>query len=111
MVSILDGYGSTLLNTMRNETSDIEFPLILGRDFVGSVVHKGLDVKNSEFKAGDKIWGVLPVHHQGCHCEYITIDKCFVTKKPENLSDVEASSFLYGESFTFIIEFQLSYKI
>lgn len=91
-----DGYGSTLLNTMRCESSDIEFPIILGRDFVGTVVHKGLDIKNADYKIGDKIWGVVPVHQQGCHCEYLTIDKSYVSKKPENLSDIEASSVLYA---------------
>lgn len=81
---------------MRCNSSDIEFPLTLGRDFVGTVVHKGLDIKNSEYKVGDKVWGVVPVHHQGCHCEYVTIDKQFVSKKPENLSDVDASAVLYA---------------
>lgn len=93
---ISDGYGSTLLNTLRGESSDIEFPLILGRDFVGTVVHKGLDINNEDYKVGDKIWGVVPVHHQGCHCEYVTIDKRYVSKKPENLSDVDASAVLYA---------------
>lgn len=81
---------------MRCEASDIEFPLTLGRDFVGTIVHKGFDIKSSEYKAGDKVWGVLPVHHQGCHCEYVSIDKCYVSKKPENLSDIDASAVLYA---------------
>ena len=81
---------------MRCETSDIEFPLTLGRDFVGKIVHKGLDIKNSDYQVGDKVWGVIPVHNQGCHCEYIAIDKCFVSKKPENLSDIDAAAVLYA---------------
>ena len=81
---------------MRCNSSDIEFPLTLGRDFVGTVVHRGLDIKNSEYKLGDKIWGVVPVHHSGCHSEFIAIDKSFVSKKPENLSDVDASAVLYA---------------
>lgn len=81
---------------MRSGSSDIEFPLILGRDFVGTVVHKGLDIKNSDYKVGDKIWGVMPVHHQGCHCEFVKVDKCYVSKKPESLSDTEASAVLYA---------------
>lgn len=81
---------------MRCETSDIEFPLTFGRDFVGTVVHKGLDIKNGDYKVGDKVWGVVPVHHQGCHCEFVAIDKTYVTKKPENLSDVDASAVLYA---------------
>lgn len=81
---------------MRCNSSDIEFPLTLGRDFVGTVVSKGLAIKNSEYKAGDKVWGVVPPHHQGCHCEYVTIDKCYVSPKPENLSDLDASAVLYA---------------
>ena len=77
-------------------SSDIEFPLTLGRDFVGTIVNKGFDSNNSEYKPGDKIWGVVPVHHQGCHCEYISIDNCYVSKKPDNLSDVDASAVLYA---------------
>lgn len=81
---------------MRCESSEIEFPLIFGRDFVGTVVNKGLDIQNSEFRVGDKIWGVVPVQQQGCHCEIITIDKCYVSKKPEHLNDVDASAVLYA---------------
>lgn len=81
---------------MRCKSSDIEFPLILGRDFVGTVVHKGLEITNSDYKIGDKVWGVVPVHHQGCHCEYVTIDKSYVSKKPANLSDIDASAVLYA---------------
>lgn len=84
------------MNTLRCNSSDIEFPLILGRDFVGTVVHKGLEIKNSEYKTGDKIWGVVPVHHQGCHCEFVTVDKSYISKKPENLNDTDASGVLYA---------------
>lgn len=81
---------------MRCESSGIEFPLILGRDFVGTVVHKGLDINNADYKLGDTVWGVVPVHQQGCHCEYVTIDKSYVSKKPQNLSDIDASAVLYA---------------
>lgn len=84
------------MNTLRCESSNIEFPLILGRDFVGTVVGKGLEIKNSEYNVGEKVWGVIPVHHQGCHCEYVTVDKSHVSKKPATLSDVEASAVLYS---------------
>lgn len=81
---------------MRCNSSDIEFPLTLGRDFVGTVVHKGLGIKQSDLKIGDKIWGVVPVHLQGCHAEYVCIDKCYVSKKPEQLSDIDAAAVLYA---------------
>lgn len=76
--------------------SDIEFPLTLGRDFVGTIVHKGFDSSNDQYRVGDKVWGVVPVHHQGCHCEYVAIENNYVSKKPENLSDIDASAVLYA---------------
>lgn len=91
-----DGYGASLLNSWRCRKSDIEFPLTFGRDFVGVVINKGMQIKNEEFCIGDKVWGVLPVHHQGCHCEYIAIDKRFISLKPHNLKDVDASALLYA---------------
>lgn len=81
---------------MRCNKGGIEFPLTLGRDFVGTVVNKGLKINNEEYKVGDKVWGVVPVHHQGCHTDFISIDKCFVSKKPRNLSDLDASAILYA---------------
>lgn len=81
---------------MRGESSGIEFPLIFGRDFVGTVVHAGLDIKKNDYRVGDKIWGVVPVHRQGCHCEYVSIDQCYVSKKPQNLSDNDAAAVLYA---------------
>jgi len=45
---------------------------------------------------GDKVWGVIPVHHQGCHQEYVAVDKCYVTKKPDNISDNDAAAVLYA---------------
>lgn len=79
---------------MRCNKSDIEFPLTLGRDFVGTVVNKGLGIKG--YSVGDKVWGVVPVHLKGCHSEYISIDKAFISEKPKNLSDVDASAVLYA---------------
>ncbi|CAG9811527.1 unnamed protein product [Chironomus riparius] len=93
-VAMINGYGSAFLNSIRCNTDNIEFPLILGRDFVGTVVHKGLD--NKDYKIGDKIWGVVPVQKQGCHSEFVAVDSCYVSKKPKNISDVEAAAILYA---------------
>jgi NADPH:quinone reductase-like Zn-dependent oxidoreductase len=81
---------------MRCNQNGIEFPLTMGRDFVGTVVYKGMQIDNSEYKIGDKVFGVVPVHKQGCHCEYIVSDKCHVAKKPENISDADAAAILYA---------------
>lgn len=81
---------------MRCNSGNIEFPLTLGRDFVGTVVQKGMSVENKELMLGDKIWGVLPVHKQGCHSEFVAVDKCYVSKKPKNISDSDAAAILYA---------------
>lgn len=77
-ILFLGGYGSTLLNTMRCGTQDIEFPLILGRDFTGTIVQKGLGIKNADLKIGSKVWGVVPVHQHGCHAEYVSVNQSCV---------------------------------
>lgn len=59
---------------------DIEFPLILGRDFAGVVVQKGLEIPDSKVKIGDKVFGVIPAHKQGCHADYVVADKCTVCR-------------------------------
>lgn len=64
-----------MLNTLRCGTQDIEFPLVLGRDFTGTIVQKGL---GANLKVGSKIWGVSPVHKNGCHAEYVVVDESCV---------------------------------
>ena len=56
--------------------SDIEFPLILGRDFAGTVVSKGHGV--DRLRVGDEVWGVVPVEQQGCHAEYVMVNNSLV---------------------------------
>lgn len=94
--AILGGYGSTLLNTMRCNSHKIEFPLTLGRDFVGTVVRKGMEVDSTKIKLGDKVFGIAPFHKDGCHAEYVKVDKCHVSKKPENMTDIDAAALLYA---------------
>ncbi|KAG5675742.1 hypothetical protein PVAND_005620 [Polypedilum vanderplanki] len=95
-IAMIGGYGSTLLNTLRWNSNKIEFPLTLGRDFVGTVVQKGMEIDNAEYKLGDKVWGVVPVHKQGAHAEFVKIDKCNVSKKPSNINDCDAAAILYA---------------
>lgn len=52
--------------------NDLEFPLSLGRDFCGTVVDVGQNV-NRSICLGDTVWGVVPVHLQGCHAEYVLV--------------------------------------
>jgi reticulon-4-interacting protein 1, mitochondrial len=91
-VAMVGGYGASLLNKMRCQ--EIEFPLVLGRDFVGVVVNKGNAV--TDVKLGDKVFGVVPVHRQGCHAEYVNVERSCVATKPTNTSDLDASSVLYA---------------
>lgn len=56
--------------------SEIEFPLCLGRDFCGTIVDVGQEV-NRKICPGQNVWGVVPVHLQGCHAEYVLVpDNC-----------------------------------
>lgn len=76
----LDGYGAATLNALRKFKSDqIEFPLTLGRDFVGEVIHKGMGVRNG-IQLCDKVWGAIPVHMNGSLAEYVAVDANFVSE-------------------------------
>ncbi|KAJ6617599.1 Reticulon-4-interacting protein 1, mitochondrial [Pseudolycoriella hygida] len=94
-VAMVDGYGATVFNAMRCKQDSIEFPLTLGRDFSGTIVHKGMAVRNS-LQIGDKVWGVVPLHRNGCHSEFVVVDADYVTHKPEKLSDLDAAAILYA---------------
>ena len=62
-MEILEGYGGKLINTYQtiknvvqlggNESSKLQFPLILGRDFCGEIIRKGPQV--TKFNIGDKV--------------------------------------------------------
>lgn len=96
-VGMAKGYGAKFLNVARmKDCAAQEFPLVLGRDFVGEVVFKGMGVKEQEFDVGQKVWGVIPVHNQGAHRDFVTVDKSYVSTKPSNLSDVDSSGILYA---------------
>lgn len=54
----------------------INLPLTLGRDFSGEVVARGSNVKHVQ--VGDKVYGVIVPHHQGCQAEYAVVDSDLV---------------------------------
>lgn len=60
---------------MRCKDGGIEFPLVLGRDFCGEIVQKGLGISSRDLEVGDEVWGVVPVHLQGCHADYVAVEK------------------------------------
>lgn len=70
------GYGASVFNALRSTccpSDGIEFPLTLGRDFSGKIVHKGMAVRE-ELQLNDRVWGVVPLHRSGCHAEFVTVD-------------------------------------
>lgn len=74
---------------------ELELPLTLGRDFSGVIISKGHGVDDG-LKLGDKVWGVVPVEQQGCHANFVVVDKNLVDRRPQNLSHIEAASILYA---------------
>ncbi|KAM7352317.1 reticulon-4-interacting protein 1, mitochondrial [Cochliomyia hominivorax] len=93
-VAMLSGYGATILNTMRCQGNDIEFPLTLGREFCGILVQKGMNVN---IPLGQRVWGVVPVQYtNGAHAEYVAVNNDCLSLAPKNLNDKEAASVLYA---------------
>uniref|UniRef100_A0A182QIS5 Enoyl reductase (ER) domain-containing protein n=1 Tax=Anopheles farauti TaxID=69004 RepID=A0A182QIS5_9DIPT len=95
-VAMINGYGASVLNALRCKDDSIEFPLVLGRDFCGEIVQKGLGISSRELEVGDEVWGVVPVHLQGCHADYVVVEKYCLFKKPSNLSKIDACAILYA---------------
>ncbi|XP_021917276.1 reticulon-4-interacting protein 1 homolog, mitochondrial isoform X2 [Zootermopsis nevadensis] len=99
-VLMMGGYGSVFLNKARQVeacsfSEILEFPLVLGRDFAGRVVAKGLGVGH-DVSIGDEVWGALPPHQQGCHAEFVRVNKSLVHRKPRTLSLLESASIPYA---------------
>ncbi len=70
--------------------SDAKFPLVLGRDFSGSVATLGAGV--DDLKVGDAVFGVLEAGREGTYAEKIAITAAIVAKKPGELSHVDAAA-------------------
>ncbi len=70
--------------------SEVKFPLVLGRDFSGSVATLGTNVH--DLKIGDAVFGVLEAGREGAYAEKIAITAAIVAKKPGGLSHVEAAA-------------------
>lgn len=66
---------------------ELSFPWIPGHDFAGVVANVGEKVRG--FKIGDRVYGNC---NGGSYAEYLVADVNKVTKMPDNLSFVEASS-------------------
>ncbi len=72
------------------EYSQATFPLILGRDFSGTVAATGPGVH--DLKIGDAVFGVFDVGTEGAYAEKVAIKSAIVAKKPATLSHVDAAA-------------------
>jgi NADPH:quinone reductase-like Zn-dependent oxidoreductase len=72
------------------EYKQANFPLILGRDFSGTVSALGSGV--TDLEVGDDVFGVLETGRDGTYCEKIAIGAAVVGKKPAALSHVDAAA-------------------
>jgi len=72
------------------EYKQANFPLILGRDFSGTVSALGADV--TDLKVGDEVFGVLETGRDGTYCEKLAIGAAVVGKKPAALGHVDAAA-------------------
>lgn len=74
----IEGYGKVLISRIRQVKKrclfrPAEFPLILGRDFVGEIVAIGTDVVAKNLNVGDAVMGVVAPYEQGCHSEFVIV--------------------------------------
>jgi len=72
------------------EYSQATFPLILGRDFSGTVAAIGPGV--DDLKIGDAVFGVFDVGKEGAYAEKVAIKSAIVANKPDTLSHIDAAA-------------------
>ncbi|NDJ35635.1 MAG: NADP-dependent oxidoreductase [Chloroflexi bacterium] len=68
----------------------LKLPHTIGNDFAGEVVELGDGA--SKFEVGDKVYGLITVHHGGTYAEYLAVDENIIRPMPENTSYLEAAS-------------------
>jgi len=71
------------------EYKQATFPLILGRDFSGTVSAVGA---GADLRVGDEVFGVLETGRDGTYCEKLAVSANVVGKKPAGLSHVDAAA-------------------
>lgn len=72
------------------EYAQYKLPLIVGRDFSGTVAALGAGV--DDFKTGDAVFGVLDAGREGTYCEKLVIKAAIIAKKPDALSHINAAA-------------------
>ena len=84
------------------------FPLVLGRDFSGSVAALGAGV--DDLKIGDAVFGVLEAGREGAYAEKLAINAAIVAKKPDGLSHIDAAA-LALTGLTAVISVETTLKL
>jgi NADPH:quinone reductase-like Zn-dependent oxidoreductase len=84
------------------------FPLVLGRDFSGSVAALGAGV--DDLKVGDAVFGVLEGGREGAYAEKLAITAAIIAKKPDGLSHINAAA-LALTGLTAIISVETTLKL
>jgi len=88
--------------------SEAKFPLVLGRDFSGTVAAAGAGV--DDLKVGDAVFGVLEAGREGTYAEKLAIKAAIIARKPERLSHVDAAA-LALTGLTAIISIETTLKL
>jgi NADPH:quinone reductase-like Zn-dependent oxidoreductase len=88
--------------------SQATFPLILGRDFSGTVAALGAGV--DDLKIGDAVFGVLEAGREGAYAEKLAIKAAIIAKKPDGLSHVDAAA-LALTGLTAVISVETTLKL
>ena len=84
------------------------FPLVLGRDFSGSVAALGAGV--DDLKIGDAVFGVLEAGREGAYAEKLAINAAIIAKKPDGLSHIDAAA-LALTGLTAVISVETTLKL
>jgi NADPH:quinone reductase-like Zn-dependent oxidoreductase len=84
------------------------FPLVLGRDFSGSVAALGAGI--DDLKIGDAVFGVLEAGREGAYAEKLAINAAIIAKKPDGLSHIDAAA-LALTGLTAVISVETTLKL
>jgi NADPH:quinone reductase-like Zn-dependent oxidoreductase len=84
------------------------FPLVLGRDFSGSVAALGAGV--DDLKIGDAVFGVLEAGREGAYAEKLAINAAIIAKKPDGPSHIDAAA-LALTGLTAVISVETTLKL
>jgi NADPH:quinone reductase-like Zn-dependent oxidoreductase len=88
--------------------AETKFPLVLGRDFSGTVAALGAGV--DDLKVGDAVFGVLEAGREGAYAEKVAITAAIVARKPATLSHTDAAA-LALTGITALISIETTLKL